>query len=496
MKFTRWALLTAAPLLAAGCGSFSKAMSAHTDVVARAAGHELKVDEAAKLIASAPQAPADPAVIRQLAEMWVDYTLLATAAAEDTSLSVLDMEKLVRPQRDAELVNRLLASTTHVDTVFTDAALQQKWNEVGPGVELHARHILFKWPADATPAQRDSVSKLAAQVRAQAAAPGADFPALARRWSEDTSKDQGGDLGFFGRGRMVKPFEDAAFALQPGQVSPVVESPFGLHVIKLEEKRQQPIGEQKEPFRRWLAQHERQSAVQKYVEALTAANDVKVLPGAGKTAKEIAGQSSLTLKGSAADRPVATYKGGELTAGELAEAISANGAQTRDALAKASDQEVEGAIKQLVTNELLLRDARQHNIQLTPAENDSLRTQARRAIHDVLAATGFAAHRIPKGDAGSAGIEAEVNDLLSGAVEGRRQLVPLGSLGQALRAAYGADVYDGSFARVIEKIKAIRATQPQAAPPAGMPQQGPQGQPMPPMPQQGVPPQGAQPQAR
>src|SRR5206468_12714899 len=108
-------------------------------------------------------------------------------------------------------------------------------------------------------------------------------------------------------------------------------------------------------------------------------------------------QSSLTLHGSAADRTLATYRGGELTAGELAEAISSNGPQARDMIAKATDQDIEGAIKQLTTNELLLRDAKQHAISLSPAENDSLRMQARSAIHDVLQATGFAAHRVPKG---------------------------------------------------------------------------------------------------
>jgi peptidyl-prolyl cis-trans isomerase D len=108
--------------------------------------------------------------------------------------------------------------------------------------QVRASHILFKTEGK-DGKDKDAVRKQADAVLAKVKA-GGDFAALAKQYSEDSSKDSGGDLSYFGRARdagpgqkMVKEFEEAAFALQVGQTSGIVESQFGFHIIKLTDKK-------------------------------------------------------------------------------------------------------------------------------------------------------------------------------------------------------------------------------------------------------------------
>ena len=93
--------------------------------------------------------------------------------------------------------------------------------------ELHARHILVATEAEA--------KEIAERLKK-----GEDFATLAKEKSQDTGAE-GGDLGFFTRGQMLKPFEEAAFALDVGEISDPVQTQFGWHIIKVEEKRDQPL---------------------------------------------------------------------------------------------------------------------------------------------------------------------------------------------------------------------------------------------------------------
>ena len=80
--------------------------------------------------------------------------------------------------------------------------------------------------------EREQAEEVLKRLRA-----GEDFEKLAKEFSTDSSKDKGGDLGWFGHGEMVPEFEKAAYALKPGEISGIVQSKFGYHIIKLEEKK-------------------------------------------------------------------------------------------------------------------------------------------------------------------------------------------------------------------------------------------------------------------
>lgn len=116
--------------------------------------------------------------------------------------------------------------------------------------QLRARHILFNTrpapvpgQADTTPQEidKEAVRRKAEEVLKRVRA-GEDFSALARQYSEDPgSKERGGDLSYFGRGQMVAEFERVAFGMQPSQVSDLVESAYGFHIIKVEDRRTSPL---------------------------------------------------------------------------------------------------------------------------------------------------------------------------------------------------------------------------------------------------------------
>lgn len=162
-----------------------------------------------------------------LVTVLIDMKIMAKAARDQKLDQTDDYKARLGYLEDRSLrrayFDQQIAGAMTPDAI--KAAYDQYAKAFQPQDEVHARHILVKTEAEA----KDIEKQLAG---------GASFEDLAKAKSTDTgSAANGGDLGFFGRGQMVKPFEDAAFALEPGKISDPVQSQFGWHIIKVDEKR-------------------------------------------------------------------------------------------------------------------------------------------------------------------------------------------------------------------------------------------------------------------
>ncbi len=160
----------------------------------------------------------------------IDVKLLASDAMGEKLQDTDDFKKRMAYIQDRELHNAYFRK--HVVDATTDAEVKARYDKEIASLpkqeEIHAAHILVK--------TEDEAKQIIAQLDK-----GADFAALAKQHSQDSNKDDGGDLGWFGHGRMVPEFETAAFALKKGEYTKTpVKTQFGYHVIKLEDTRIAP----------------------------------------------------------------------------------------------------------------------------------------------------------------------------------------------------------------------------------------------------------------
>lgn len=149
-------------------------------------------------------------------------------------------EAEIKSQIERNLAIRQLIDTRVIDKITVSEADTRAYYDNNPNLfrkpeQIKASHILIKVESDATDLQKAQARIEIAKIQ-QKLKDGQDFATLAREHSQGPSAKNGGDLGYFGRGQMVKPFADAAFALKPGQVSEIVETQFGYHLIKVVDK--------------------------------------------------------------------------------------------------------------------------------------------------------------------------------------------------------------------------------------------------------------------
>jgi peptidyl-prolyl cis-trans isomerase C len=247
-----WSVLL---LAAALIGLAPLPATADDPVVARVNGVDIKqsdLDFAVSEVGSrlSNYTPADRR--RVLLQYVIENELMAEAGENDKLDSAANFAARLKYHQRRALRDAFFDAS--ISNAVTDDAAKKIYDEkigsVKPEQEIHARHILVATEAEA--------KEVAERLKK-----GEDFATIAKEKSKDTSAE-GGDLGFFARGQMLKPFEDAAFALEVGQISEPVQTQFGWHIIKVEEKRDQPLptfDQVKEAIRTQLVQQKAQEVV-------------------------------------------------------------------------------------------------------------------------------------------------------------------------------------------------------------------------------------------
>ena len=235
--------------------------------------------EKQKVIEKNPQLKEN--VLRQLVQSMV-ISELARKAGFDKRPEVQEQLKVFT---DNFLANEYLRKEVAAkDTVSEDdvkSYYDTHQDEFKTPEMVKARHILIKVDKSASEEDKKQAQKKAEDILSKIKA-GEDFAKLASEFSDDPgSKSKGGDLGFFARGRMVKPFEDAAFALKVGEVSGIVESPFGYHIIKAEERKDAGVetyDTAKDKIRQRLVQERAKSTVTEFIDKAMKDANVELHP--------------------------------------------------------------------------------------------------------------------------------------------------------------------------------------------------------------------------
>jgi parvulin-like peptidyl-prolyl isomerase len=455
MNTLRMAAVAALTSLSA-CEGLRDAMTAHVDVAARAASQQLSVDRLGQLMGRA-QIPVRKDVAQSIADVWVNYQLLAKAAANgytfDDSAAI---DKVMAPAYQNSKRSKWYAVVSQRWPIDT-TNLEQKYNS---GDLLAASHILFQVPAGQQATGSDSVRRRAESVLKQTTA--ANFAAMAKRHGSDGTKDVGGALGVwqFGRGRMIAEFENAVKALQPGEIGPLVQTQFGYHIV-----RRHTYAETKDAFRAANDSLQRFKAESAFVADVERSGKIEVKPNAAKLVKEVA----TDLDAHRDDRAVvATSVAGNYTAGQVAAWIASGSGgggppeQIRMQLQQLPDSQIPSFVKYLVRDQLFLRQADSAKIALDSSEVSSIRQAFR-----LLVTSSWSGLRIlPEqlADSGKTVAEREriaaarVDAYLDRLLQNQEQYVQVQPpLAAALRLRYSASVNSAGLDRAVQAAQKIRA---------------------------------------
>lgn len=476
-------LLAGAVVGLTACDSFREAMTAHVDTAARAGSQELSVQQLADLLGNAPM-PLNKDVAKAVAQVWVDYQLLGQAAVVGDSLSDSATVNAAMWSQFANLrVSKLMQGIAKDWVVPPTPPSEGEYNQ---GSVRAASHILFRFP-DQAPGQapseavRDSVRQVAESVRAQVTPE--NFAEMARKYSADGSAQQGGDLGVFPAGAMVPEFDRAVASLKPGEISPLVMTQFGYHIVM-----RTPFASlNKEQYAQLASQQKAAAAESTYRAKVEEGARVNLRPDLAKTIKEVAADPEAHRK----DKTVlATWNDGEFTAGRLAQWVQASPPQQqmRQQIAAMPDSMAPQVVRQFVFFDLLLEKADSAKVQVDTLEAKELHQAFRAAVTSAWAGLGVSptalADSAKTQDARASLAADRVNAYFAQLLRNEVPFVQVPPpIENVLRDKYSYKVNDAGLDRALELAAVIRTSADSARaasqPPSAVPVPGAATQPPP-----------------
>jgi len=440
-------------LTVAGCDALRDAFSARAENVAAANGQTLTVERLADLAGGGKQVPLDPISLSRLSHVWVDYALFAQAMAKgqdlrDSATMAEAMWPLVSQLKWERFHERIIAPRAQLNAGQVDSAYQA-------GDARLFQHILFQVPSSAAPPVDAQKHRQADQVLVQAKSAGARFGQLATRYSEDPgSKVRGGSLGVSERGQFVQAFDDAAWQLAPGGVSPVVKNPFGYHII-----RRPPLAEVRDSFETSLEERLSYRLDSLYLDSLTTRRRIEPVSRAAALVRAAAQDLDDARTSS---RALVRFRGGAFQVKHLVRWLAALDPSVAQALPQASDEQITQFLKVVVQRQILLEQADSAGITLSSDDWRQLRAQHDSAITTLSAVLNLTPQVLQDSattpEARVTLAMAHVQDYFDRVVRGRARFYPVPPfLGETLRAHAKWSVEQAGVRRALELAKNIRA---------------------------------------
>jgi len=448
-------LVLASVLTLAGCGGLRDMFTAHSDAVAVVGGRDLTAERVSELFVGSRGLAVQSEVMTRFSHLWVNYLLFADRVLAGDSL--IDSAAVLAANWPA--VHQILISRFHDQVVGERTSLDSAGvdSAYGAGEYRLIRHILLRADTGMSATQIDTKRRQAERLRAQAAAGGWD---RANQSNEDpNAKAQSGTVGVIGRGETVQPFDAAAFALQPGEVGPLTETPFGFHVIRrpaLEEIRAQ--------FREGVEQRLVARLDSTFLAELPKRLNLKVRSGAAATVREVARDPMGSRQ---SQRVLASFDGGKFTAGDLARWFDLLPPQAAQQIPTATDDDLRNFVQALARNAMLLAETRTAGVELTSEEFGRLRADLSMqvlALKTALRLDSLSAEDTASGRSRKELAAARVDAYLTRIAADPQTLVPVsGPLADYLREAASWRVHAAGVQRAFDMARAQRAALDSAA---------------------------------